>query len=67
MEENESNSLSPITPDDHAGKLWILTILSLIYTLQVAVARIYIKYRMFGIDDALYGVAIVSNIFLVLR
>lgn len=60
MEENESNRLSPLTSDDHAGKLWIVTILSLIYTLHVAVARVYIKYRMLGVDDALYGVAVVS-------
>ncbi|RGP73717.1 hypothetical protein FLONG3_6265 [Fusarium longipes] len=62
MDVNGSNGLSPITPDDHAGKIWILTILSLIYTLHVAVARVYIKYRMFGIDDALYGVAVLLHL-----
>jgi hypothetical protein len=62
MVEYESNQFSPITSDDHAGNLWILTILSLIYALHVAVARIYIKYRMFGVDDVLYGVAFVSII-----
>ncbi|PTD06127.1 hypothetical protein FCULG_00012414 [Fusarium culmorum] len=62
MEENESNRLSPLTPDDHAGKLWIVTILSLIYTLHVAVARVYIKYRMLGVDDALYGVAVLLHL-----
>ncbi|CEI63703.1 unnamed protein product [Fusarium venenatum] len=62
MVENESNRLSPITPDDHAGKLWIVTILSLIYALHVAVARCYIKYSMLGVDDALYGVAVVMHL-----
>ncbi|OBS26162.1 hypothetical protein FPOA_00105 [Fusarium poae] len=62
MVENESNRLSPITPDDHAGKLWIMTILSLIYAFHVAVARFYIKYRMLGVDDALYGVAVVMHL-----
>ncbi|KAG8674133.1 hypothetical protein FPOAC2_00108 [Fusarium poae] len=62
MVEYESNQFSPITSDDHAGNLWILTILSLIYALHVAVARIYIKYRMFGVDDVLYGVAFVLHI-----
>lgn len=57
---NVSNGLSPVTPDDHAGKLWIVTILSLIYALHVAGARAFIKRRMFGLDDVLFGVATVS-------
>ena len=57
---NVSNGLAPVTPDDHAGKLWIVTILSLIYALHVAGARAFIKRRMFGLDDVLFGVATVS-------
>ena len=58
---NVSNGLSPVTPDDQAGKLWIVTILSLIYALHVAGARAFIKRHMFGLDDALFGVATVST------
>ncbi|RFN45439.1 hypothetical protein FIE12Z_10305 [Fusarium flagelliforme] len=59
---NVSNGLSPVTPDDHAGKLWIVTVLSLIYALHVAGARAFIKRHMFGLDDALYGVATLLHI-----
>lgn len=50
---------SPVTFNDHAGELWIVTILSLIYTACVAAARTYIKYNMFGFDDALIAMAMV--------
>ncbi|KAF4945291.1 hypothetical protein FSARC_14455 [Fusarium sarcochroum] len=48
---------SPVTSSDHAGQLWIVTILSLIYTGLVALARAYIKYKMFGFDDILFALA----------
>lgn len=53
---------SPVTSNDHAGKLWIVTILSLIYTSLIALARAYIKYKMFGFDDVLFAAATVRNI-----
>lgn len=53
---------SPVTFNDHAGKLWIVTILSLIYTSLIALARAYIKYKMFGFDDVLFAAATVRNI-----
>jgi hypothetical protein len=52
---------SPVTFNDHAGKLWIVTILSLIYTSLIALARAYIKYKMFGFDDVLFAAATVRN------
>jgi hypothetical protein len=52
---------SPVTFNDHAGKLWIVTILSLIYTSLIALARAYIKYKMFGFDDVLFTAATVRN------
>jgi hypothetical protein len=55
-----SPGFSPIAPDDQAGNLWILTILALIYTSMVAAARVYIKQRMYGLDDVLIGFSIVS-------
>jgi hypothetical protein len=56
-----SPRFSPVTPDDHAGQLWIVTILSLTYSTLVVTARGYIKYKMFGFDDILIGLATVSK------
>ncbi|KAF6530300.1 hypothetical protein HZS61_001612 [Fusarium oxysporum f. sp. conglutinans] len=53
---------SPVTFNDHAGKLWIVTILSLIYTSLIALARAYIKYKMFGFDDVLFAAATVLHL-----
>jgi hypothetical protein len=56
-----SNRFSPVTFNDHAGQLWIVTILSLIYSGLVAFARAYIKYKMFGFDDILFALATVRK------
>lgn len=53
-------AFAPITADDHAGYLWIITILGAIYTIIVALVRVYVKYRVVGIDDYLLGIATVS-------
>lgn len=50
---------SPVTFNDHAGELWIITILALIYSTLVTAARGYVKYKMFGYDDVLIAVATV--------
>ncbi|RSM02646.1 hypothetical protein CEP52_007853 [Fusarium oligoseptatum] len=55
--EDVSHRFSPVTFNDHAGQLWIVTILSLIYSALVATARAYIKYKMFGFDDILIALA----------
>ncbi|KAM5349484.1 hypothetical protein ACJ41O_005989 [Fusarium nematophilum] len=52
-----SPRFSPVAFNDHAGQLWIITILSLIYSALVATARAYIKYQMFGFDDILIAFA----------
>lgn len=54
-----SSGFSPVTPNDRAGILWIVTILALIYTSMVAAARVYIKHRMYGLDDILISFSIV--------
>lgn len=56
---DDSRRFSLVTSDDHAGQLWIVTILSLIYTGLVALARAYIKYQMYGFDDVLFALATV--------
>ncbi|KAL7943917.1 hypothetical protein V8C42DRAFT_327170 [Trichoderma barbatum] len=52
-----SSQFSRVTFNDHSGQLWILTILSLIYSMLGAMARAYIKCRMFGLDDLLLALA----------
>ncbi|KAI8718150.1 hypothetical protein NCS52_00893000 [Fusarium sp. LHS14.1] len=60
--EDGSHRFSPVTFNDHAGQLWIVTILSLIYSALVATARAYIKYQMFGFDDILIALATVLQL-----
>ena len=60
--EDGSHRFSPVTFNDHAGQLWIVTILSLIYSALVAIARAYIKYQMFGFDDILIALATVREL-----
>lgn len=52
---------SRVTSKDHAGQLWIITIVSLIYSVMVAMARAYIKYKMLGYDDILLFLATVRT------
>lgn len=53
-------ALSPITPDDHAGQVWILTTLAVIYTGMSLIARSSIKWNLFWVDDYLLAIATVS-------
>ncbi|KAG7428387.1 hypothetical protein Forpi1262_v011175 [Fusarium oxysporum f. sp. raphani] len=57
-----SYRFSPVTYNDHAGQLWIVTILSLIYSTLVALARLYIKYHKFGFDDIFFALAIIFHL-----
>lgn len=51
--------LSPVTPDDRAGDLWVVTILATVYTLLCGLLRIHIKRRQAGFDDTFFGLATV--------
>ncbi|KAM3458801.1 hypothetical protein NHJ6243_007251 [Beauveria neobassiana] len=53
---------SPVTSSDHAGQLWIVTILALVYSTLVSTARAYVKYKMFGIDDILIAFATILQL-----
>lgn len=44
---------SPITVNDHAGYVWIVTILGVTYTISAAILRAWIKWGMYRWDDAL--------------
>jgi hypothetical protein len=57
-----SSPFSRVTFNDHSGQLWILTILSLLYSFLGALTRAYIKYRMFGFDDLLFASATVRRL-----
>ena len=48
------------TPTDHRAPLWILSWLSLIYSLLFLGVRLAIKQKFWGFDDALLGVGYVS-------
>lgn len=53
-------AFSPIEHNDHAGYLWIVTILGLIYSSFSGLARARIKKGIYGADDYLIGLATVS-------
>lgn len=57
-----SAPFSPVTFNDHAGKLWIVTILSLIYSTLAVMTRAYIKYKILGLDDFLLALATVRGL-----
>ncbi|KAH7205335.1 hypothetical protein BKA60DRAFT_526687 [Fusarium oxysporum] len=57
-----SYRFSPVTFNDHAGQLWIVTVLSLIYSMLVALARLYIKYHKFSFDDSFFALAMIFHL-----
>ncbi|KIY02762.1 uncharacterized protein Z520_01227 [Fonsecaea multimorphosa CBS 102226] len=48
-----SHRFSPITPDDHAGSVWIATLLCLIYSVVTLALRGHLRWKMYGLDDYL--------------
>ncbi|KAL7805777.1 hypothetical protein V8C26DRAFT_424532 [Trichoderma gracile] len=59
---DEPQAFSRVSTNDHAGQLWIVIILLLIYSLLSAIARVYIKHQMFGFNDLLLGLATILHI-----
>lgn len=51
------------TSTDHRRRLWVITILSIIYTISVLIARLFGKYGLLWYDDATMGLAYVRNSF----
>ncbi|OCK78851.1 hypothetical protein K432DRAFT_383549 [Lepidopterella palustris CBS 459.81] len=45
------NQFSEVTDDNHAGTIWIVAILCLIYSVLTFITRGFIKWKMIGIDD----------------
>lgn len=58
--DDGSHRFSPISDNDHAGYVWIVTILGLIYSGLGGLARARIKWGVHGVDDYLLGLATVS-------
>ncbi|KAK6843957.1 hypothetical protein PG987_004817 [Apiospora arundinis] len=52
-EITSSTRFSPITEADHAGYVWIVTILAVTYTALACLLRAWIKFRVYGLDDLL--------------
>ncbi|EXJ95667.1 hypothetical protein A1O1_00789 [Capronia coronata CBS 617.96] len=49
----DENRFSPITPDDHAGSLWIAALLCLVYSIITIFVRGHLRWKMYGTDDYL--------------
>lgn len=60
--DDASYRFSPISPHDHAGYVWIATILGLIYSGLSGLARARIKWGVHGAEDYLLGLATVRAV-----
>jgi hypothetical protein len=58
---NTGNRWQIVTADDRSGLLYIVVFLSFTYTSLAFIARCFIKWRVFGLDDAAICVAQVSK------
>jgi len=47
------NRFSPITPDNHAGSIWIAALLCLVYSVLVLVVRNHLRWKNYVVDDYL--------------
>ena len=54
------SAFSPVVEGNHAGVLWIVTILGIAYSTVAGLIRACIKYKAYGVDDLLVGIATVS-------
>lgn len=53
---------SPIHDNDHAGYIWIVTIMALTYSFAATITRVLIKMSMFGTDDYLLVASMVCSL-----
>ncbi|KAH7030602.1 uncharacterized protein B0I36DRAFT_322101 [Microdochium trichocladiopsis] len=58
----DDSRFSPIYEDDHAGYIWIVGIIALIYSLSATIARVFVKFRLFGTDDYLLVASTVLHV-----
>ncbi|KAK8059153.1 hypothetical protein PG996_009083 [Apiospora saccharicola] len=57
-----SSRFSPITETDHAGYIWVITIIGTAYTALSLLLRAWIKYRVYGWDDLLIAIGTVLHL-----
>ena len=57
----DDNRFSPVTPNDHAGSIWIASILCFVYTGITTLTRAYLRQKVYDIDDYLILGATVSQ------
>lgn len=60
--DTDLTRFAPITTDDHAGYVWIATILGITYTLLAAFLRACVKCGMYGWDDILAVTATILHL-----
>lgn len=51
--EATGDRFAQVTPDNHAGSIWIATLLCLVYTIITILTRGFLRKAMYGIDDYL--------------
>jgi hypothetical protein len=61
--EAHENRFSQVTPDNHAGEIWIATLLCLVYSIITVGTRGYLRMSMYGVDDYLILGATVRYLF----
>lgn len=49
----DDNRFARVTPDNHAGSLWIAALLCLVYAVMTLALRAHLRWKMFGMDDYL--------------
>jgi hypothetical protein len=54
-------SFSAIQPDNQAGKVWIVAILTIVYVIISVLVRGFIKWGLYRADDYLLVIATVSS------
>ena len=57
----EGSRFSEWSPTDHQAPLWVVNILSPIYSLLFLCVRLIVKYKAWGLDDLVLGMAYVRN------
>lgn len=54
-----ASAFSPLQANDHAGTLWVVTIVGLVYAFVSGIMRMHIKQKAYGWDDYILALATV--------
>ncbi|KAK5057811.1 hypothetical protein LTR84_011812 [Exophiala bonariae] len=58
----DENRFARVTPDNHAGSLWIASLLCLVYSIMTLALRAHLRWKMFGMDDYLAVAAVIFHV-----